>query len=697
MEIGLIVAGAFGALFALWLLSRWVVNVGPTQIGIVERRFIGKELAAGRAFAAEGEVGIQAQYLNPGLHFIPWPMRRLVKRVDFTLIGADELGVVSAADGEAMPSGRVFAEDKAGEHHDNFQDPVEFLRNGGVRGKQLRFLTNGTYKIHPMLFRVDKIKKTRIPEGSIGVISAADGGALDQGQLLGRRVIGHDNFQKAEIFLRASGQKGPQIDFLRPGTYNILTDMFQVQLAEAVQVSENEIGVVEASDGQPMPTADVVAVTPDMNAHKSFQDGHEFLEAAGVRGPQTSVLRPGRYYINPFLFSVAIKPVTVIKQGEVGVLISNVGKDPELAYDLEEPAAPADSRLDRGGAQRHVVPEGFRGIQQHVLGPGTYNLNPLAYKVIVVPTTTRSVEWSRSPDAADPFDPFTVVSHDGFEMQVEVRCQYRVLPEHAPFVIQKLGSIDDLENNVIHPQIDGIFRAQVSKSPAISYQQNRAEEQSAADLAVREDLRKYRVEVVSVMITNIHLPGELMKTTQQKNLAEQEQSMFDAKKKAEERRIEFEKTKAQADQQNVLMKAQVGIEIAEHEAKQMQKRAEGEAARIRATAAADAQRTQQLGDAEAQVILSKGEAQAKAYREQVAALTAQGVTAVEVMKAITAAGLKITPDVMVTGGGDGGMGGSGLVQLLLANLVRTQTFENGAANGSAGELKRPVASKTPAI
>ncbi len=51
---------------------------------------------------------------------------------------------------------------------------------------------------------------------------------------------------------------------------------------------------------------------------------------------------------------------------------------------------------------------------------------------------------------------------------------------------------------------------------------------------MREDLRKYRVEVVSVMITNIHLPAELMKTTQQKNLAEQEQSMFDAKKKAEE-------------------------------------------------------------------------------------------------------------------------------------------------------------------
>ncbi len=649
----------------LWFfITRWLVNVGPTQIAILERRYIGRELDAGRIFATQGEVGLQARYLPPGLHFVAWPFMAVVQKVDFVTIGSDELGVVTATDGEAMPSGRIFAEDKAGEGHDNFQDPVGFLTKGGVRGKQLRFLTNGTYKIHPRLFQVQKIKKTRIPEGSIGVVTAADGVALPHGQLLAKSVNGHDSFQKAEVFLKNGGQKGPQIDFLRPGTFNIFTDMFMVQLAEAAQVSENQIGIVEAMDGVPMLPGDVVGATPEMSSHNSYQDGQAFLDAGGFRGPQTAVLRPGRYYVNPYLFNVTLKPVTVVRQGEVGVLISNVGKDPETSVELM-----GDS--GKPGAQRHVVPEGYRGIQKNVLGPGTYNINPLAHIVLIVPTTTRSVEWSRSPDAADPFDPFTVVSHDGFEMQVEVRCQYRVLPENAPFVIQKLGTIEELENNVIHPQIDGIFRAQVSKSPAISYQQNRAEEQAAADEAVRVDLAKYQVEVVSVMITNIHLPPELMKTTQQKNLAEQEQSMFDAKKKAEERRIEFERTKSQADQQNLLMKAQVGIEIADHEAKQAQKRAEGEAARIRTTAIAEAERIQRMGDSEAGVIRSKGEAQAKAYRDQVTALTAQGVTAVEVMKSISGAGLKITPDVMVSGAGSDGQSG-GLVQLLLANMLKAQ-------------------------
>lgn len=681
-----LVAALLGVGLLWFFITRWVVNVGPTQIAIVERRYVGKELDAGRVFAAQGEVGLQAQYLAPGLHFIAWPFISVVQKVEFVTIASDELGVITATDGEAMPSGRIFAEDKAGDAHDNFQDPIGFLTKGGVRGKQLRFLTNGTYKIHPRLFQVQKIKKTRIPEGSIGVVTAADGAALPHGQLLAKSVGGHDSFQKAEIFLKNGGQKGPQIDFLRPGTFNIFTDMFQVQLADAALVSEHQIGVVEAMDGKPMPAGDVVGETPEMGLHNSYQDGQSFLDAGGFRGPQTAVLRPGRYYVNPYLFTVSLKPVTVVRQGEVGVLVSNVGKDPESGASM----ATAD---EKPGAQRHVVPEGYRGIQQNVLGPGTYNINPLAYIVLIVPTTTRSVEWSRSPDAVDPFDPFTVVSHDGFEMQVEVRCQYRVLPENAPFVIQKLGTIEDLENNVIHPQIDGIFRAQVSKSPAISYQQNRAEEQAAADQAVREDLRKYRVEVVSVMITNIHLPAELMKTTQQKNLAEQEQSMFDAKKKAEERRIEFERTKSQADQQNLLMKAQVGIEIADHEAKQAQKRAEGEAARIRTTATAEAERIQRMGDAEAGVIASKGEAQAKAYRDQVTALTAQGVTTVEVVKSISSAGLKITPDVMVGSGGDGQQGG--LVQLLLANMLKEQLQTPASGLTQVAPPSKPVPPTLP--
>jgi regulator of protease activity HflC (stomatin/prohibitin superfamily) len=376
-------------------------------------------------------------------------------------------------------------------------------------------------------------------------------------------------------------------------------------------------------------------------------------------------LTPGTYYINPYLFSVAKRKQTLIAQGEVGVMISNIGREPDAGDDHA-----SDSDLKAAG--RHVVPRGFRGIQRDVLGPGAYNVNPLAFSVVVMQTITRSLDWSaekvsQGGPLANRFDPFQVVSHDGFPMQVEVRCQYRIQPENAPYVVQKIGSLDQLELNVIHPQIDGIFRAQVSRSPAISYQQNRAEEQKSAEDAVRADLAKYRVDVVSVMITNIHLPEALMKTTQQKNLAEQEKSMFDAKKEAEQRRIEFEKTKAEADSQVKIITAEAGIKVAQHEAKQMEERARGDAARVRMVAEAEAAKTQNIGDAEAAVVRSKGEAQAKAYRDQVEALTANGVTMVEVVKSIAGAGLKITPDIQVSGGANAEPGS--LVHVLLAKML----------------------------
>ncbi len=666
------------AAVVIFLVTRWVVNVGATEIALTERRYLGGELEEGRAFAMNGQVGIQAAYLAPGLKLIAWPVVRVIETTEFMVVGPNQLGIVTATDGAQMPAGRIFAEDLAGENHGQFQNPEAFLTHGGVRGEQLRFLTNGQFKLHPRLFKIQLISKTSIPQGKIGIVEARDGTTLGPGQLVGRSVEGHDNFQKAELFLKNGGQKGPQVDILRPGTYNIHTGMFKVEIREAVSVGDGQIGVVESLGGEPMTPGEVVADSPA--SANNFQDGEAFLKDGGQRGPQTAILAPGTYYINTALFSVTSKPQTQVKQGEVAVLISNHGKDPSIDGALAGPKTGLDrgavdaeeSRLNAETMQRHVVPAGFRGIQREVAGPGRYNINPLVNQIVIVPTTMRSVEWADdvagANDMKSTFDPFEVVSNDGFPMKVEVRCQYRVLPENAPYVIAKLGSMEALERNVIHPQIDGIFRGEVSKSPAISYQQNRSDEQRKAEAEVRADLAKYRVEVVSVMITNIHLPPLLMEATQQKNLAEVRRSMFDEQQKTELRRIELEKTKAEAENQPRIIAEQAGIVVAEHKAAQIVKQASGEALRIQMVAEAEAKRIKQVGDAEAGVIESKGKATAEAYRLGGEALTPAGLTAVEMVKAITAAGLKITPDVQVTGSGENG--GGGLVQLLLADLVK---------------------------
>lgn len=717
----------FGALVLVILflivVKRIFVNVGAREIAIKERRYLGAKMPPGRVVATEGEVGIQADVLKPGLHLIKFPFEKVVRKVPLIEIGADEMGIIEAIDGEPMPSGRIFAPDRAQNAHNNFQDPIAFIKRGGVKGIQLRTLPPGLWPIHPYLFRVSVAKATMIPQGKVGVVTAADGDPLDPGRLLGKAITDHRNFQDAEQFIASTGQKGPQVDILTPGVYRILVQsgsmdssnetkpgLFNVRLFDATVINENQIGLVDALDGAPLNPRDYVAES--FKGHDNFQDGHEFIGKGGQRGPQKDILLPGTYYINPLLFKVIPETAKEIKPGEVAVVVSNVGKDPseevrrsmaekvrhrmerEELEQVEESAArldvmddtrtveqikadlmtgdPADRRLDEGAHEAYVVPEGYRGIQEAVVGPGRYYVNTLAISPIVIPTTNQTVEWTAG-EVANTFNPFEVISKDGFTMQLEVRVVFRVKPEDAPFMVAKIGGIERLIQNVMHPLIDSIFRNQASESSAMAYLQNRHEEQERAEARVRAHLLKYHVDVVNVLICHIHLPEELMKTQTEKILAEQRQNMYNAQREAEEKRIQLEKTKAHADNQRDLMAATVGVEIAGKRAEQRKAEGEGEAHYI-----------QQTGRAEAEKVRWMGEAQGVAYREQVNALGAQGVALVETLKVIGEKGVRITPDVMASGAG--AEGGGGIGSLLLLNLFR-ERLNLPSANGEKVSTK----------
>src|SRR5258705_3712553 len=337
--IPFLVIGAILLIIVLTVLSKLLVNVGAREIAIKERRYLGAKMPPGRVVATEGEVGIQADVLKPGLHLLFWAVDKVYREVPLSEIQADELGVVEAVDGAPMPPGRNFAPDRAQNAHNNFQDPIAFIKEGGVKGIQLRTLPPGFWPIHPYLFRISVAKTTVIPPGKVGVVTASDGAQLDPGRLNGKAFEGHRNYQDAEQFIAAGGQKGAQVEILTPGTYRILTQsvpmdggaetkpgLFYVRLFDATGIPENQIGLVEALDGAQLDQRDYVA-TP-IEGHDNFQDCNQFIKQGGQRGPQKDILLPGTYYINPLVFKVIPETAKEVKPGEVAVIVSNVGKDP---------------------------------------------------------------------------------------------------------------------------------------------------------------------------------------------------------------------------------------------------------------------------------------------------------------------------------------------------------------------------------
>ena len=99
--------------------------------------------------------------------------------------GADDrVGIVTVHDGPSLPPGEIIAPDgrrrpapTPATYHNNFQDPERFLAAGGLRGRQLQVLVEGTYYINRLFATVELIPKTVIEVGNVGVVVSYTGDA----------------------------------------------------------------------------------------------------------------------------------------------------------------------------------------------------------------------------------------------------------------------------------------------------------------------------------------------------------------------------------------------------------------------------------------------------------------------------------------------------------------------------------------
>ncbi|HEY5999769.1 MAG TPA: SPFH domain-containing protein [bacterium] len=636
-----------------------------------------------------GQKGPQIEVLPPGTYRINPELFR-VRKVPAVTIGEMEVGLLIASDGSPIPPGKIFARVVGG--HNAYQDGEAFLKNGGEKGPQIEVLPPGTYRINPDLFAVRKVPVVVIEKGKIGVVTSMDGQPIPAGRLLAGKVEGHANFENGQAFLTNGGQKGPQIDVLLPGTYRINTDLFHVETRDATVVPASKVGLITALDGEALPEDEYVA--KPVEGHDNYQNASKFLQAGGQRGPQFDVLKPGTYYINPMIFKIDLDDVATVERGQVAVVVSNVGEEPPQVRALIEDAArqegaakgtetyqTIEDRL-KVGIERYVVAKGYRGIQEEVAGPGYYYLNRRAYLVYVVDTTNITIDWDDAKETR--FNPLKVISRDGFEISVSVKVVIRVRPDQAPYMVAKIGSIENLILHVIHPMIDSSFRNQASSTSAMNFMQDRQEEQRKAEDRAKSELERYHVECVSVLICQINLPQDLMDTQTRKIIAQQQQAMYQDQQKAEQTRIATEKTRSEADQQKNLVEAEIGVKIAEQNKQKAIRFAEGEAESIRLRAEGEAKGIRARGEAEGAKILAMGEATAKAYELQNKAVGSQGVTAIEIAKQVAAGNVKVTPDFLVQGGDN--LGG-----LLSAYLTRLVT-----AKADAAPVPPPAAGSGPA-
>ncbi len=169
----------------------------------------------GRIIATKGEAGFQAKTLAPGLYFWKWFWQYDITMEKFTVIPEGKLGLVLVRNGREVPTGNILGRSV---DCDNFQDATKFLDNGGQRGRQTGFITAGAYRINSMLFQVSITSMVRIQESKVGIITTLDGVPIESGQIAGKLVEGHNNFQDFDRFLKNGGSRGLQPQVVLAGS-----------------------------------------------------------------------------------------------------------------------------------------------------------------------------------------------------------------------------------------------------------------------------------------------------------------------------------------------------------------------------------------------------------------------------------------------------------------------------------------------
>jgi len=466
--------------------------------------------------------------------------------------------------------------------------------------------------------------------------------------------------------IATQGEKGPQARTLPPGWQPWFWPfIYDIDFESITDIPAGKVGLLTASDGKPLPADTTYAPEWPAGSEKNMaQDAEYFLtKGGGCRGPQTSVLKPGKHRINPTLFTVKLVPITTVEKAKVGVVKSNVGE-----------------RVASTGG-RTLVDRGQRGIWREPLLEGQYYLNTDAYEVTIISTENKIVHYTKSAakDGAVEEREIIVRTSDGFTFPVDVRIEYQIRPSDASLIVASVGDDQVGLRTVMNSAVRGIFRDNAEGVKALDYVQQRSLQEKQSTEMLQEQMSKIGVTIVAVRIGDVgdaESLGPLLQTQTDREIALQEQETFREQQRAAEQKKQLTRTQQEAEEEKRLATAKYAVQIAEQT---KEKRI------IEAGAAAEA-------------IRIEAEAQAKAYQKIAEQIGKGNAALVEILKIVGEGGISITPRVMVSGAsGSTGAETTALIGTMLDSMMQKEIPDGTPQPPSAtprAVRKTPAASQS---
>jgi uncharacterized membrane protein YqiK len=605
-----IFATLFTLLFYKFILRVFLgmVIVPENKVGMVTKKYVlfgrDKELPDGRIIATKGEAGFQAKTLAPGLYWGMWPWQYAVNMEGFTIIPEGKIGLILANDGAEIPTGAILGRRV---ESDNFQDAEKFLNNNGQKGRQTSYITAGSYRINVFAFTVTIADMVSISENMVGIVTTLDGLPIEGGQIAGKQITGHNNFQDIDAFLKHDGNRGLQPSIILAGSYNINPWAIQIEEIPMTDVPIGFVGVVISYIGED---------GKDVSG-ESFKHGN--IVSKGQRGVWMEAYGPGKYPFNKYIMKVELVPTTNLvlnwanARNESHLLDKNLSTitvrsrdgfpfNLDVSQIIHIPATEAPKVIARFGSMSNLVSQ--------VLEPtiGNYFRNSAQDSDVISFLITRK------------------------ERQQSAK-------EHIKAVLDdyNVNAVDTLIGDILPPEslMKTLTDRKIAEEEQKTYQiQRMAQEQ-------RQGMEK------ETAIADMQ--KEIVKAQQNVEIA---QRTADATVK-----------KAEGDANSLRLQVD-----AEATATKMRAGAQAEATRVNASA--DAEKITKTGLAEAEKILAIGKSTADAYDLQVKAMGNENFTRFKITEEIGKGRIKIIPDLIVNGGNGSDGSLSGLMGMQLMQMIQ---------------------------
>ena len=583
-----------------------------------------------------------------------------------------------------------------------------------------------------IVFGVLSTSYVHVPDGHLGqLFRVYGGGSLPAGKIVA-----------------ANGENGPQARIFTPGFHfeplvNVLYEVDTNQTED--NIPDGKVAKLVAKDGAALRPGEAFADPFPQKLGYGMLDAETFLRNGGQRGPQLSVLPPGKYRINHYLWDVELRDAKEIQAGFVGVVKSNVWADIDFGtLQAKKPAScEIIKRPDTSGAsdvQRlaaPIVPVGCTGVWEKSLPPGKYYFNPDAFSVTDIDTRAQvwtyaggykraaisltvdskgEIQQTRTeqdiPESKENADRAIAVKMEGWDIPLELRAIAQVSPDDAPCVVAGVGTLKQVEDRVLTPSIRAITRDvaggtyEVTEpkvdengkpildkegkptiitvnrpTKALDLINQRPLIEGEIERRIRPEGAKSCVTIREVRLGEPAIPPELLVAVRREQLATQLAKAFIQERAAQEKRIDSENAKATANQQETLVRAVIGVQTSEKDALAAKNQGEGQRDQLKAIAEGQRAQMDVLG-VEATVRLRQ-------YELLVDKLSGFANAHPEVLTAALTNAQKFVPNVEVGRGEESGISGL-LMGLLGQSLAHPPALP--APGGPAGSPS-PVTSQ----